>query len=159
MQGPIVFTLVTATLDDLVDQYYPMNPETETIINNGAHLRNGMVVLLEDSGMRQKLDEITDHNGVDNPCLLDRALKRNRWAKVTQLEYFELPHGDMISFVAEYEDGDKTVQKYGTSVAWLVKKNSIPPQVIYVEFPPGTEDLPEWVRNKFRRFVAGTERR
>lgn len=102
-----------------VGKFYPFNKDTEEVLARGTHLRNGMVVLIEDEMLRGDL-ACAYSSAYD----MNRILTANRWCTVTEV-YINVP-SDVVEFVAVYEDGDKRKRMYGASYAWLVKKDSLP---------------------------------
>lgn len=103
-----------------------MDPRDTDLIR-GRDLQNGMIVLLEDSTMR---DEPTcPDNGTHKcgaRCL--RAFRVSRWCKVTDLEKRTRVAGELalLSFIGEYADGSKASHTYNVSYFWYVKIDSIP---------------------------------
>jgi hypothetical protein len=114
-----------------VSKFYQMNPETDQLVTSGYGLLGGMVVLLESESVREntKWMDTSEH-------VMDRALEANRWCTVSEISFHDTyvyPEGghrykigQVVQFVATYEDGTQRVRKYGVTYAWLVKKNSIP---------------------------------
>lgn len=101
---------------NFVERYYQMNPETEDMLPNGGAIRNGMIVLIADPDQRVIVKEaFLDWE-------LDRALVRNRWAKVSHV----MRDNSSVVFIAEYEDGTKKQRMVSFRSAWLVKKASMP---------------------------------
>jgi len=105
-----------------VPMHYQMDPTTDDLLANGRLLRNGMVVLVEDSIIRQDVRRL-DVEEV-SPYDLERALEANRWATVTEIEF---RYDDLVKFVAVYEDGSKKIRRYNVSYGWLVKLDSLVP--------------------------------
>ena len=90
---------------------YEMNPETDEVLFDGRSLKNGMVVLLEDEGLRAH-------------CSDPRIF--NRWALVSEVQVVLGDDGKIIGFIATYSDGTKRKRLDDIRLAWLVKKDSIP---------------------------------
>lgn len=94
-------------------KYYRMDGATEDLLFDSEELREGMVVLIEDSSYRSDIrDEMSGSN-------LELALKVNRWGKISKLRRTD----SMVQFIAEYEDGTKAKRAYPFDVGWYVKKD------------------------------------
>lgn len=115
-----------------VDKFYEMNVEDDELLSTGDKLRNGMVVLLEDSMMRGDPNQDRELSGYD----LERLREVNRWCVVSDIEVTRRWQEDdmgrvigetspLISFVATYPDGTKKKRRYDSSYAWFVKKFSM----------------------------------
>lgn len=114
-----------------VDKFYEMDPEFEDLLSHGKHLQNGMIVLLEDSLMREETTSRNDYAA-------ERMREVNRWCEVSQLEIIRRYDYDdqmgsviaesapLISFIAIYSDGTKKKRRYDSSYAWIVKLDSVP---------------------------------
>lgn len=102
-----------------VDQYAPMNPETEFLIPNAKLLQNGMEVLVAEPMYRENKYSI--ERGEDSG--IDHALERNRWCKVSHLaiDY----QNKVYTFIATYSDGTQRKRTSGAYWAWLVKLDSV----------------------------------
>lgn len=117
-----------------VDKFYQMDPAFEDLLPDGTFLKDGMVVLIEDSLSRVEMDRaINDDRGYD----MSRARENNRWCTVSHVQFRSHPQIDyesgrsiglnhLVSFVATYGDGTKTKRTYNVSYSWIVKKDSIP---------------------------------
>lgn len=106
-------------ISNYVSKFREMDPKTEDLIVDGCDLKNGMRVLVAGSMFRE------DTSWVDAPpsdYRLDRAKETNRWCTVSHLTY----SGDIVSFVATYDDGTKRKRTYHCRHAWFVKLDSIP---------------------------------
>lgn len=101
-----------------VSKFYVMEPQHDDLVFGDA-LREGMIVLLEDSLMRQDMNYVT--SGYD----LERADEVNRWCVVLDLKVIPRDGSPLVRFVGEYEDGTKKVRTYDASFGWLVKKVSM----------------------------------
>lgn len=97
--------------DNLVDRRYKMDHETEDMIYT-SDLRNEMVVLLGDFGMR-------NDNGTTY------ADETNRWCIVTRIRKDENRAGYTV-FIGTYADGTKAHRYFAENVPWLVKKGTGP---------------------------------
>lgn len=104
----------------MVPKYYMMDPDTEKLLSNGKLLRDGMKVLIESSNMRVDIDRKLQ------PWEMDRALKRNRWATISDVTWTTWTRDNAVIFIATYEDGSQSKETWGDSYAWLVKKDTIP---------------------------------
>ena len=102
----------------IVDQFYEMDPETEDVAREGAHLQNGMVVLIENPWDRAKTPDDMALLGAH----LSDARMVNRWCTITDLE----PGDEITSFIGVYEDGVKRQRRVPSWAAWLYKKDSLP---------------------------------
>ena len=106
-----------------VSKWYVMDPQFEDLVF-GDDLREGMIVLLEDSMFRTDLAHIV--SGYDQ----DRADECNRWCEVTQLRVISRtdehgrPSSPLIRFIGRYGDGTKRVRQFDASFAWVVKLGS-----------------------------------
>lgn len=98
-----------------VDQHYVAQSEFEDILF-GEDLRDGMIVLIEDSLMRADLGHLSSH--YDRA----RAEECNRWCEVSRLRFVANPQSPMVRFVGQYPDGTMRVRTYGASHAWIVKR-------------------------------------
>lgn len=114
-----------------VEKFYEMDPQFEDLLPNGTHLKDGMVVLLEDSLHRADPSRINE-----NPYEAEKARAVNRWATVSHVEVIQRwernDHGEVIggysplvTFVATYGDGTKKKRSYDASFAWIVKLDSL----------------------------------
>lgn len=105
---------------------YTMDPRDTDLIR-GKELEDGMIVLLEDSMMRE---EPTCTDNAEHKCgsRCHRAFKTSRWCKVSKLEKRMRAVGELalLSFVGEYADGSKSSHTYNVSYFWYVKLDSIP---------------------------------
>ncbi|QFG08742.1 hypothetical protein PBI_INGRID_70 [Arthrobacter phage Ingrid] len=105
---------------------YIMNP-SDTDLIRGKELEDGMIVLLEDSLLRE---EPTCTEDPEHKCgsRCHRAFKTSRWCKVSKLEKRMRVTGEvaLLSFVGEYADGSKSSHTYNVSYFWYVKLDSIP---------------------------------
>lgn len=111
-----------------VAKFYEMDPDVDDLLPDGTHLRNGMVVLIEESLVR------ADETRCDDRWERPRLLEANRWCEVSYLTV--TPRYDdsgfhcreispLISFVGVYPDGTKRKRQYDASYAWLVRKFSM----------------------------------
>lgn len=110
---------VTGNINEYVDKYYEMDPETEDVLHNGTLVVDGMKVLIEDPSLRQEMDG--DMSAYD----IYHARKKNRWATVesSKVEHHGHP---VLTFIGAYEDGVKMKVVEDVNCAWIVKKDSIP---------------------------------
>jgi hypothetical protein len=103
--------IARAEVSGMVDKWYEMDPEVETLLYDGTELVEGMIVLIETSN--KKVDvrlELSDEE-------LYYAHRWNRWMMISRIKIVD----GIVWFLAEYEDG--TQAKLSTSVnhAWLSK--------------------------------------
>jgi hypothetical protein len=98
-----------------VDKFYVAQSEFEDIVF-GKNLRDGMIVLLEDTLLRADIDSI--RSNYDQA----RADEVNRWCEVTRLETIPTGYGSLVSFVGVYPDGTQRVRRYSADYAWIVKR-------------------------------------
>lgn len=105
----------TEMSEELVDQHYEMNPETETILFDGTYLRDGMKVLIESPALRA---HVKRENDVNTPI----ARVTNRWCVVSHVRN----ETGFTSFIATYDDDVMRKRSYPIDIAWLVKKDSLP---------------------------------
>lgn len=124
--------LVNDIPDQIEEMFYRMNPETDDILENGSLLENGMIVLAEDSMLRENaaraLRVDVNTGELDDVHAFNRALSRNRWCRVSQVRCelaFDRNH-PQVTFIAEYADGSKEKRRYAKDYAWLVKIDSLP---------------------------------
>lgn len=108
----------------VVPKFYTMDPDTEDLLRDGKYLANGMRVLVESPNDRGRPEEAEEKD-----WMKDRVLERNRWCTVSNLE----SRGNLIRFVAIYDDGTKRLRMSSFSSAWLVKIDSIPDPVLAEE--------------------------
>lgn len=124
-------------MDEFVDKYYRMNPETEIVIPSGYDLKEGMRVLVEAVDCRQYISD----NLRDEPSLYTAALLNNRWCVVTD-GIAKWPNGD-VSFLGLYDDGIIMQRIVIPIYAWIVKKDSIPVENLVEEESIKRHD-PSW---------------
>lgn len=102
-------------MDEFVPRFYTMNPETDVLVVDGRGLEEGMKVLIENPHYRAVIkEEMADWE-------LDRALERNRWCTISRIKI----KGNLLRFVASYEDGTQKVRTEDVDGAWIAKKDSI----------------------------------
>lgn len=113
-----------------VDKHFVMDPRFDDLLFDGTELREGMIVLIEDSLMRATVP--VDEDSWD----YDRALECNRWCTVGRIKitprYGRNEMGDavgesspLVSFIAIYPDGTKRKRQYDASYSWIVKKDTM----------------------------------
>lgn len=122
---------------DMVEQYYNMDHTTEDILR-GEHLKDGMVVLIEEPTYREDLGR----NLYTHQVHAARAM--NRWCTVTRLKIDE----SQVWFVGIYGDGSKMSRSNSINAGWLVKLGSIPAEEAEEEplnIAPEEVDL-SWVK-------------
>lgn len=140
----------------IVQPYYMMDPETETLVRSRA-LRNGMKVLIESPTIKSDLTQASMYDDAGHR----QMLAYNRWCVVTDLEFVpRRPYTrdtEAVSFIGVYDDG--TMITLHTSIAhnWYVKKDSIPEDQEESWTDPNEELTeskdPQWVQqleNKWR---------
>jgi hypothetical protein len=122
-----------------MDKHYAMNPEFDDLLPEGTDLKDGMIVLLEDSMMRGDVDRATR-----DKYEFERVSEVNQWCTVSNIKITQrwerddmgrvLSEGSpLVSFIATYPDGVKRKRTYDASYAWLVKKASIPTEAKQIE--------------------------
>lgn len=104
---------------------YLNDPETEDLVY-GEELRDGMVVLVEDTIIRANPDHLETRSSYDRNRILETA----RWCKVTKLRFTPLydqhgVSGKLVKFIAVYADGTQMSRKYNTEYSWYVKRASM----------------------------------
>lgn len=120
-------TAVVEIPSEFVDRNAEMNPETDDLIR-GRELKEGMVVLIEDSSVRE---DISHHTGeTDHKCdahKCRRIKETSRWCRVTSLDIRKRmeDRSPLVSFIAVYSDGTKRLRTYNQSFGWFVKLNSM----------------------------------
>lgn len=114
--------------NELMPKYYEPNPETDQVLGNGQKLRDGMIVLPGASMLRVDIEDLDENVNIFSRSEQERrkehARTRNRWARVSDLEYDVVNH--VTSFLATYADGTTFKHAFGSSWPWIVKKSSIP---------------------------------
>jgi hypothetical protein len=115
---------VPPVIATMVPKYFVMNPETDDLLPDGLHLRDGMKVLIENPGIRFEVV------GWERGEKMDHLLKWNRWCTVSHVATYPNSNGDYIHFVGTYDDGTKRRLAALHSEAWYVKKDSIPDPVV-----------------------------
>lgn len=116
-----------------VSKFYEMNPEDDELLPSGVDLRDGMIVLLEDTLVRGNWETGRELG----PYEIERVKECNRWCEVSHItirrrfEHDEMgaviaESSPLVSFVATYPDGTKKKRNYDAAYAWLVKRISIP---------------------------------
>jgi hypothetical protein len=105
---------------NLVPKYYINDPDTEVLLPNGRLLRDGMKVLIESANMRVDID-------LDlKPWEYHRALQRNRWGTLSNIEWITGADGETVArFAVTYDDGSQMLDTWNVSYAWYVKKDTI----------------------------------
>jgi hypothetical protein len=111
-----------------VDKFYEMDPATEDLLFDGTLLRDGMVVLMGEPGMRSY---IHDDMG---PEALEDAKRFNVWYRISSV----LLAGNNVVFQANYSNGIKKKIQVRATDSWLVKIDSIPSRVGSEEEQHGT---------------------
>lgn len=106
---------------EYVDRYYEMDPETEDVLP-GRFVVEGMRVLVENPLYRNEIPKN------DDPRVISEARMRNRWATVEKLHIVRSGETEMLCFVAVYDDGTKRMRTLSLDHAWIVKKDSAPPE-------------------------------
>lgn len=104
-----------------VPKFYEMDPEVDDLLPDGTCLRDGMVVLIEDSLIR------ADEERADSKWELARLREVNRWCEVSHVLITPRHDGSrpLIQFIGIYPDGTKRKRTYDSSYAWLVRLFSI----------------------------------
>ncbi len=100
-----------------VPLYYMNDPETEDLIF-GDMLKEGMVVLLEDTVLRPDPDYYQTSSAQAQVRIQETA----RWGRIVDLRRTN----DIVTFICEYSDGSKRRRSYNISFTWYVKKASMP---------------------------------
>ena len=112
-----------------VSKFYEMDPQFEDLLANGKDLKDGMIILLEDSMFRGDPDSTS-------PYEQEKVREINRWCTVSQVNIQRRFDTDelgrviqeaspLVSFVATYGDGVKKKRSYDSSYAWIVKLESM----------------------------------
>ena len=115
---------------EFVESNFSMNPETDDLIF-GEVLKDGMVVLLEDTLMRasparkRRLEEGTAKGeGLGWYEQDERRLNEtSRWCRIERLRLMS-GNSEMVTFVGVYSDGTKRIRTYNKSYGWFVKVTS-----------------------------------
>ncbi|AVD99498.1 hypothetical protein SEA_BING_76 [Streptomyces phage Bing] len=124
---------------NLVPKYYINDPETEALLPSGAHLADGMRVLLQSSNLKVDIDRKLEN------WEMHRALQRNRWAVISDVKVSTEGGNEIVSFVATYDDGSQLKDTWSTSYAWYVKKDTFP-----------SDDPQEEKREKVQLYLMAT---
>lgn len=138
------------TVHEFVDKYFKMDPETTVLVSDGWGLENGMVVLVADDNMRLYPDRLKNSF---QAWELERMRDNNQWAIISGVEKYESTDGDVISFIATRWDGTQKKRNLARSLAWYVKKDSL----------PASEDGPEYdadlrdVEGILQKMLSGME--
>jgi hypothetical protein len=111
-----------------VDKFHEMDPATEDLLFDGTLLRDGMVVLMGEPGMRSY---IHDDMG---PEALEDAKRFNVWYRISSV----LMAGHNVIFQANYSNGIKKKINVRVTDSWLVKIDSIPSRIGSEEEQHGT---------------------
>jgi hypothetical protein len=109
-------------VSEFVKKYYRMNPETEDLLFDGTHLKNGMKVLCANYHSRIDFEGGEEEKRRLTPIQQEVLFRNHRWFTISHLK----EEGDNIMFVATYDDGTKSKQIVKIVHAWYVKKDSIP---------------------------------
>lgn len=138
------------TMHDFVDKYFKMDPETTVLIPDGGGLENGMVVLVADDNMRLYPERVMSSI---QAWELERMRDNNQWAIISGVEKYESTDGGVVSFIATRWDGTQKKRSLARSLAWYVKKDSL----------PASEDGPEYdadlrdVEGILQKMLSGME--
>lgn len=129
-----------------VDGFWDMNPETDTLLINGDHLYEGMVVLIDDGALGRE----TTAPDENDPYRMRRWKTTNFWCKIVELDFSR--REPTLTFIGLYADGTKRSRTYGRSWCWYVKKDTIPEVAVEqryrkISFPSDTEPLADWERD------------
>jgi hypothetical protein len=101
-------------------RYYEQDPEFEDVLY-GTDLRDGMIVMLQDTFMRGD-----PARGTTDPFERQKLMSVNRWCTVTALRVHPRAGlGPLVSFMGVYADGMKFPRTYDASYTWIVKR--VPP--------------------------------
>lgn len=95
-----------------VDLDFAMNPETDDLVY-GGRLEVGQVILLEDHGLRGRIEEIQTSQWAKA-----RADENCRWSKIVEITHT----GQLVKMITIYADGTKRSRTYHRDYAWFVKK-------------------------------------
>jgi hypothetical protein len=113
-------TILKTIPKGFVAKNFDMDPETDDIIR-GRYLQHGMIVLIEESIMRENPSKHVDDNPHDcDNYECQRIKETSQWCMVSDLSR----KGEITSFVGIYSDGVKRSRIYNESYFWLVKKES-----------------------------------
>ena len=106
-------------VEEYVDRYYQMDPETEDMVPSGDRLKNGMRVLIAQPSLRENVvpERLAQPDNVAN------AQVWNRWCIVTHVTTWS---NSRVTFVGIYDNGVKLPRNVENQEAWIVKKDSIP---------------------------------
>ena len=115
-------------IDIFVDKFYQMDPQFEDLLPTGYELKDGMMVLIEESLIRETTQKYGEAGY--EMYQLDRLRENNRWCTVSHIDidtyYDEGSKRSIVTFIATYPDGTKRKRRYSTSYAWIVKLDTIP---------------------------------
>lgn len=145
---------MNSSLDTLnyTSMHYDMDPQTEDLLPGGEDLREGMVVLIESSIVKENPNTAL-REGIGSEYAFARLKEANRWCEVTELRYSGYDSADssrLVTFIGVYADGTKRQRKYSTGYAWFVKKDSLPkpaePETNEVTEQENMEDSSDTVR-------------
>lgn len=110
-------------VSELVDQTFRMNPDTEDMIPDARHLKDGMVVLLEDASeyavIHYRYKMFFDQ--------WPKAMVVNRWCTVSEIRMSQVKRA--VYFTGTYSDGSKNRREAPMDAAWYVKLDSMEPPV------------------------------
>lgn len=125
-----------------VDQYLPMDPETENVIF-GEELEVGMEVLVESDLRTDHLDR-GGYQTAENAFLRD---ENNRWCCIERFKRRKV--SDNVEgirwFIGVYADGTKAVRMTLPYIGWVVKKDTIPADKRAESFDP----RPDWYQDLY----------
>ena len=105
-----------------VSKFYEMDPEVDDLVPDGTYLRHGMVVLIEDSMIRE------DEQRAGDRWADARLRENNRWCEVTYLKVtprYGETRSPLVEFIGVYPDGTKRKRAFDASFAWLVRRFSL----------------------------------
>lgn len=114
--------MTTFIPNTIVTAAYSLDPDTDTVMF-GSQLQNGMIVILEYPFFRGD-PAYYRRKGMPLPVAL---YKNAYWCRVTELQVDA--ENERIEFMGEYADGTVKRRRYTVSMAWFVKKPSVPVMV------------------------------
>ncbi len=92
-----------------------MVPEFEDLCY-GTDLKNGMIVLIEDSLVKG------DPEHIDSDYSKMRLMEANRWCEVTNFRIIpRVEDSPLIKFIGLYSDRTKLPRTYDASYCWIMK--------------------------------------
>jgi hypothetical protein len=101
---------------EIVNKFYEMDPETDTLLFDSTSLVDGMMILA--ANPEDRADNPGEHT---TPLRTDLAREKNRWCIISDIAYEKYEGETRVSFIATYRNGSKRKRTCETTTPWLVR--------------------------------------